>query len=207
MRRSSLLPSITRIPLLTITPLRSTTAHGLRIGSGAGNGPDTGAGRSEPTRERFEEDVLIFTHSVQKERRSIIRPKLLQQYPKGSPQREIGLEPPKSSVLQLEDRAHHLLKLIRLRLGKALQQDASEHCVRVLHRSARKCTDFVTPTQESKNLSRQAFLEGRHTVRHSHPQGSSISDFTTSMTRATVEDSTAGRQTTACHPHARVDAV
>ena len=40
------------------------------------------------TLERFEEDVLIFTHAVPKERRVIIGPKLLQQFPKSSPQRE-----------------------------------------------------------------------------------------------------------------------
>ena len=128
------------------------------------------------------------------ERRSIIRPKLLQQYPKGSPQRETGVELLKSNVLQLEDRAHQLLKLIRLRLGKDLQQDASEHCERVLHRSARICTDFVTPDLEWEKLVSSSILGGRHTVRHTHPRGaeSSISDFTTSMTRFTVEDSTAG---------------
>ena len=43
----------------------------------------------------------------------------------------------KSVVLQLEDGATQLLKVIRLRLGKALQQDVSEHYKRFLHRSAR----------------------------------------------------------------------
>ena len=43
----------------------------------------------------------------------------------------------KSGVLQLEDGATQLLKLIRLRLGKDLQQDVSEHYKRFLHRSAR----------------------------------------------------------------------
>ena len=38
--------------------------------------------------ERFEQDVLIFTHSVPKECRSTIGPRRLQQFPKGSPQRE-----------------------------------------------------------------------------------------------------------------------
>ena len=89
------------------------------------------------TLERFEEDVLIFTHAVPKERKVTIGPKLLQQFPKGSPQREIGWELLKSGVLQQEDGATQLLKLIRLRLGKDLQQDVSEHCERVLHRSAR----------------------------------------------------------------------
>ena len=38
------------------------------------------------TLERFEEDVLIFTHAVPKERKGTIGPKLLRQFPKGSPQ-------------------------------------------------------------------------------------------------------------------------
>ena len=41
-----------------------------------------------------------------------------------------------SRVLPLEDGATQLLKLIRLRLGKDLQQDISEHYKRFLHRSA-----------------------------------------------------------------------
>ena len=40
-------------------------------------------------------------------------------------------------MLQLEDGATQLLKLIRLRLGKDLQQDVSEHYKRFLHRFAR----------------------------------------------------------------------
>ena len=79
------------------------------------------------SRERFKKDVLIFIHAVLKERRSITGPQLLQQFPKGAPQREIGLELLISSVLQFEDGARQLLKLIRLRLGKDLQQDVSEH--------------------------------------------------------------------------------
>ena len=39
------------------------------------------------TLECFEEDVLIFTHAVPKERKVTIGPKLLQQFPKSSPQR------------------------------------------------------------------------------------------------------------------------
>ena len=58
--------------------------------------------------------MLIFTHAVPKELKVAIGPKLLQQFPKGSPQREIGLELLKSGVLQLEDGATQLLKLIRL---------------------------------------------------------------------------------------------
>ena len=81
--------------------------------------------------------MLIFTHAVPKERKVTIGPKLLQQFPKRFPQREIGLELLKSGVLQLEDGATQLLKLIRLRLGKDLQQDVSEHYKRFLHRSAR----------------------------------------------------------------------
>ena len=51
---------------------------------------------------------------------------------------EIGLELLlKSGVLQLGDGATQLLKLIRLRPGKDLQQDVSEHYKRFLHRSAR----------------------------------------------------------------------
>ena len=40
------------------------------------------------TLERFEEGVLIFTHAVPKERKVTIGPKLLQQFPKSSPQRD-----------------------------------------------------------------------------------------------------------------------
>ena len=89
------------------------------------------------TLERFEEDVLIVTHAVPKDCKVTLGPKLLQQFPEGSPQREIGLELLKSGVLQLEDGVTQLLKLIRLRLGKDLQQDVSEHYKRFLHRSAR----------------------------------------------------------------------
>ena len=81
--------------------------------------------------------MLIFTLAVPKERQVTIGPRLLQQFPKGSPQREIGLELLKSGVLQLQDGATQLLKLIRLRLGKDLQQDVSEHYKRFLHCSAR----------------------------------------------------------------------
>ena len=87
--------------------------------------------------EHSEEDVLIFTLAVPKERKVTVGPQLSQQFPRGFPQREIGLELLKSGVLQLEDGATQLLKLIRLRLGKDLQQDVSEHCKRFLHRSAR----------------------------------------------------------------------
>ena len=89
------------------------------------------------TLERFEEDVLIFTHAVPKDRKVTLGPKLLQQFPKRSPQGEIGLELLKSGVLQLEDGATQLLNFIRLRLGKDLQRDVSEHYKRFLHRSAR----------------------------------------------------------------------
>ena len=57
------------------------------------------------TLERFEEYVLIFTHAVPKERKVTVGPRLLQQLPKASPQREIGLELLKSGVLQLDDGA------------------------------------------------------------------------------------------------------
>ena len=103
------------------------------------------------TLERFEEDVLIFTHAVPKERKVTIGPKLLQQFPKGSPQREIGLELLKSGVLQLEDGATQLLKLIRLRLGKDLQQDVSEHYKRFLHRSARLYQQSMQHCRERRN--------------------------------------------------------
>ena len=87
------------------------------------------------TLERFE--GLIFTRAVSKERKVTIGPRLMQQFPKGSPLREIGLELLKSGVLQMEDGATRLLKLIRLRLGKDLPQDVSEHYKRFLHRCAR----------------------------------------------------------------------
>ena len=74
------------------------------------------------TLERFEEDVLIFSHAVPKDRKVTLGPNLLQLFPKGSPQREICLELLKSGVLQLDNGATQLLKLIPLRLGKDLQQ-------------------------------------------------------------------------------------
>ena len=76
------------------------------------------------------------THPVPKGRKVTVGPRLLQQLPKASPQRESGLELLKSGVLQLEDGATQLLQLIRLRLGKDLQQDVSEHYNRFPHRSA-----------------------------------------------------------------------
>ena len=62
---------------------------------------------------------------------------LSQQFPKSSPQREISLELLKPNVLQLEDAARQLLRLIRLRPGKDLQQDVSEHYMRFLRCSER----------------------------------------------------------------------
>ena len=55
------------------------------------------------TLERFEEDVLLFTHAVPKDRKVTLGPKLLQQFPKGSPQREIGLKLLKSGVGSQDD--------------------------------------------------------------------------------------------------------
>ena len=98
------------------------------------------------TWERFEEDVLIFTHAVPKERKVTIGPKLLQQFPRGSPQREIGLELLKSGVLQLEDGATQLL-----------QQDVSEHFKRFLDRSARLCQQSMQHyIAEESNLHERA---------------------------------------------------
>ena len=88
------------------------------------------------TLERFEEDVLIFTHAVPRNARSLLDRSSCNSFQKVL-HREIGLELLKSGVLQLEDGATQLLKLIRLRLGKDLQQDVSEHCKRFLHLSAR----------------------------------------------------------------------
>ena len=78
--------------------------------------------------------ICADLHPHSKERRIAIGSKPLQQFLKGSPQREIGLELLKANVLQLED--NQLLKLFRLRFGKDLQQDVSEHYKRFFHRSA-----------------------------------------------------------------------
>ena len=45
-------------------------------------------------------------HAVPKERKVTIGPKLLQQFPKDSPQREVGLELLRSGVLQTGGRRH-----------------------------------------------------------------------------------------------------
>ena len=79
--------------------------------------------------ERFEEGVLIFTHACAQRTQGHYGTE-------ASPQREIGLELLKSGVLHLEDGATQLLQLIRIRLGRDLQQDVSEHWKRFLHRSA-----------------------------------------------------------------------
>ena len=120
-RRYSSRPQTTRIPFLTIAPLRSTTPHRLRHGSGAGKGPDTRMGRPGPLSGTFCGGRTDFSHSVTKERSNTIGPKVLQQFPKSSPQTETGVELLKSNVVQLDDGARQLLKLIRLRLGKDLQ--------------------------------------------------------------------------------------
>ena len=94
--------------------------------------------------------MLIFTHAVPKERKVTVGSKLLQQFPWGSPEREIGLELLKSDVLQLKEGATQLLKLVRLRLGKDLQQPfpspfrAALHCrgikpARASHAGSRIC--------------------------------------------------------------------
>ena len=69
------------------------------------------------TLERFEEDVLIFTHAVPKERNRL-----------GTS--EVG-------CVATGGRRHSVAEALRLRLGKDLQQDVSEHYKRFLHRSAR----------------------------------------------------------------------
>ena len=74
--------------------------------------------------ERFEDDVLIFTHA---ERKVYYRTEALATVSKGFSTEEIGLELLESGVLQLEDSATQLLKPIRLRLGKDVQQDV--HCI------------------------------------------------------------------------------
>ena len=65
-----------------------------------------------------------------------------------------------SGVLPLEDGATQLLKLIRLRLGKDLQQDVSEHYKRFLHRSTRLYQQSMRHyIPEESNLHERA-LEG-----------------------------------------------
>ena len=60
-------------------------------------------------------------------------------------------------MLQLEDGATRLLKPFRLRLGKDLQQDVSEHYKRSLHRSARLCQQSMQHCiAEESNLHERA---------------------------------------------------
>ena len=83
--------------------------------------------------------MLIFLILCRRRGRSTIGPRRLQQFPKGSPQRERQnhLELLKPNFLKLEHGARHLLKLSCVRLGKDLQQDVFEHNKRFFHRSAR----------------------------------------------------------------------
>ena len=62
------------------------------------------------TLERFEEDVLIFTHAVPKDRKVTLGPKLLQQFPKGSPQREIGWETSEVRCVTTGGRCHSAIE-------------------------------------------------------------------------------------------------
>ena len=99
--------------------------------------------------------MLIFTHAVPSQywaRTSCNK------FPKIFSQREIGLELVKSGVLQLEDGATQLLKLIRLRLGEDLQQDVSEHHTRFFHRSARlyQQSDANTTLQRNQTCNERA---------------------------------------------------
>ena len=87
--------------------------------------------------ERYEEDVLIFLHSTPEDKRTTVGPRLLSQFPAGSPQRTYGLELLKSGVLVKKDGAEKLLEALKLHLGKDTQQDVSEHYKRFLHRSSR----------------------------------------------------------------------
>ena len=89
------------------------------------------------TLERYEDDVLIFLHSVPEDKRATVGPRLLQQFQLGSPQRSYGIELLKSGVLAKVDGAQKLLTALRLHLGKDTQQDVSEHYKRFLHRSSR----------------------------------------------------------------------
>ena len=98
------------------------------------------------TPERFEENVLIFTHAVPKERIFTVCPKLAT-VSKGFSLLELL----KSGALQLEDGATELLKLIRLRLGKDLQQNVNEHYKRFLHRSARLYQQSMQKNQTCMN--------------------------------------------------------
>ena len=68
----------------------------------------------------------------------------------------------KSGVLQLEDGATQLLKLVRLRLNKDLQQDVSEHYKRFLHRSARLYQQSKQHNvAEESNLHERALQAGK----------------------------------------------
>ena len=62
--------------------------------------------------ERYEEDVLIFLHSTPEDKRTTVGPRLLSQFPAGSPQRTYGLELLKSGVLVKKDGAEKLMELI-----------------------------------------------------------------------------------------------
>ena len=74
-------------------------------------------------------------------------------------------------MLQLEDSATQLLKLVRLRLGKDLQQDVSEHDKRFLHLSARLYQQSMQHyIAEESNLHEQTAITKSHWIR-GHPIG------------------------------------
>ena len=56
--------------------------------------------------ERFEEDVLIYVHSITKERRVTTGPRFLQHFPKVSAQRQLGLEFQKIKLAAERGRSH-----------------------------------------------------------------------------------------------------
>ena len=60
--------------------------------------------------ERYEEDVLIFLHSTPEDKRTTVGPRLLSQFPTGSPQRSCGLSLLKSGVLVQKDGAEKLIE-------------------------------------------------------------------------------------------------
>ena len=151
----SSLTSIARISTLSIAPLRSTTAHRLRLGSGAGKGPDSRVGWPDDfswaLRGRCADLLSRCALGTQDH-----------YWTESSPQREIVLELLKSDVLQLEDGVTQLLQLIRLRLGKDLQQDVSEHYKRFLHRSGRLYQQSMQHyIAEESNLHERAFADSQ----------------------------------------------
>ena len=69
------------------------------------------------TLERYEEDALIYLHCFPEDKRTTVGPRLLSQFPLGTPQRSYGLKLLRSGELSAGEGATKLLEALRLYLG------------------------------------------------------------------------------------------